>query len=67
MDCGIVFNKGIEQVNKAYNFNQFQCSSVRFQALGNCFQRPNRYQSKVIPDNNGWYIEESKENLEEIV
>ena len=59
--------KGIEQVNKAYNFNQFQCSSVRFQALGNCFQRPNRYQSKVIPDNNGWYIEESKENLEEIV
>lgn len=59
--------KGVDQVNNEYNFNQFQCSSVRLQALGNCFQRPNCYNSKVIPDNNMVCIEESKENLDEIV
>ena len=38
--------KGIDQVNNEYNFNQFQCSSVRLQALRNCFQRQNRYNPK---------------------
>ena len=59
--------KGIDQVNNEYNFNQFQCSSVRLQDLGNCFQRPSSYQSKVIPDNNEECIEESKESLDELV